>query len=131
MRPGLPLNKSCGGTGTYSKATDGRRTGRKIGWGPSAPDMSGANAAALEGAAISREMWNDYKTNIAPVQLDQMQQAIIMVRNPVNIKPDSQDLIPSMPGFGLGLERLVLFATGMENIRDVIPFPRTPKHAEF
>ena len=34
-------------------------------------------------------------------------------------------------GFGLGLERLVLFATGMENIRDVIPFPRYPKHAEF
>jgi len=34
-------------------------------------------------------------------------------------------------GFGLGLERLVLFATGMENIRDVIPFPRTPRHAEF
>lgn len=34
-------------------------------------------------------------------------------------------------GFGLGLERLVLFATGMENIRDVIPFPRTPKHADF
>jgi asparaginyl-tRNA synthetase len=34
-------------------------------------------------------------------------------------------------GFGLGLERLVLFATGMENIRDVIPFPRFPKHADF
>jgi len=34
-------------------------------------------------------------------------------------------------GFGLGLERLVLFATGMENIREVIPFPRYPKHAEF
>ncbi len=34
-------------------------------------------------------------------------------------------------GFGLGLERLVLFITGMENIRDVIPFPRTPGHAEF
>ena len=34
-------------------------------------------------------------------------------------------------GFGLGLERLILFATGMENIRDVIPFPRYPKHAEF
>jgi asparaginyl-tRNA synthetase len=34
-------------------------------------------------------------------------------------------------GFGLGFERLVLFATGMENIRDVIPFPRTPGHAEF
>ncbi|MYB37832.1 MAG: asparagine--tRNA ligase [Gammaproteobacteria bacterium] len=34
-------------------------------------------------------------------------------------------------GFGLGLERLVLYATGMENIRDAIPFPRTPKHAAF
>jgi asparaginyl-tRNA synthetase len=34
-------------------------------------------------------------------------------------------------GFGLGLERLVLYMTGMENIRDVIPFPRVPKHADF
>lgn len=34
-------------------------------------------------------------------------------------------------GFGLGFERLILFVTGMQNIRDVIPFPRTPKSAEF
>ncbi len=34
-------------------------------------------------------------------------------------------------GFGLGFERLILFVTGMSNIRDVIPFPRTPKNAEF
>ena len=34
-------------------------------------------------------------------------------------------------GFGLGLERLILFITGMSNIRDVIPFPRTPKNADF
>jgi asparaginyl-tRNA synthetase len=34
-------------------------------------------------------------------------------------------------GFGLGFERLILFITGMQNIRDVIPFPRTPKNAEF
>lgn len=34
-------------------------------------------------------------------------------------------------GFGLGFERLVLFVTGMSNIRDVIPFPRTPKNANF
>lgn len=34
-------------------------------------------------------------------------------------------------GFGVGFERLVLFVTGMTNIRDVIPFPRTPKNAEF
>lgn len=34
-------------------------------------------------------------------------------------------------GFGLGFERLVLFVTGMQNIRDVIPFPRYPKNCEF
>ena len=34
-------------------------------------------------------------------------------------------------GFGLGFERMILFVTGMTNIRDVIPFPRTPKNAEF
>ncbi len=34
-------------------------------------------------------------------------------------------------GFGLGLERMLLLMTGMQNIRDVIPFPRTPKNAEF
>ncbi|MFN6180857.1 MAG: amino acid--tRNA ligase-related protein, partial [Dolichospermum sp.] len=34
-------------------------------------------------------------------------------------------------GFGLGFERLVQFMTGMGNIRDVIPFPRTPENAEF
>ena len=34
-------------------------------------------------------------------------------------------------GFGLGLERLVMFVTGMKNIRDVIPFARTPQNANF
>ena len=34
-------------------------------------------------------------------------------------------------GFGLGFERLILFVTGMKNIRDVIPFPRTPGNARF
>jgi asparaginyl-tRNA synthetase len=34
-------------------------------------------------------------------------------------------------GFGLGFERMVMFVTGMENIRDVIPYPRYPGHAEF
>ena len=34
-------------------------------------------------------------------------------------------------GFGLGFERLLMLITGVSNIRDVIPFPRTPKHLEF
>ncbi len=34
-------------------------------------------------------------------------------------------------GYGLGLERMVMYVTGVDNIRDVIPFPRTPKHCEF
>ena len=34
-------------------------------------------------------------------------------------------------GFGLGFERLMMYVTGMQNIRDVIPFPRTPKNCEF
>ena len=34
-------------------------------------------------------------------------------------------------GFGLGLERLLIYLTGIENIRDVIPFPRTPNSCEF
>ena len=36
-----------------------------------------------------------------------------------------------LSGFGLGFERLIMFVTGMKNIRDVIPFPRTPNNAEF
>jgi asparaginyl-tRNA synthetase len=34
-------------------------------------------------------------------------------------------------GFGVGFERLLMYITGMQNIRDVIPFPRTPKNLEF
>ena len=34
-------------------------------------------------------------------------------------------------GYGLGFERMIMYLTGMSNIRDVLPFPRTPKSAEF
>jgi asparaginyl-tRNA synthetase len=34
-------------------------------------------------------------------------------------------------GYGLGFERIIMYMTGMSNIRDVLPFPRTPKTAEF
>ncbi|MFT5778406.1 MAG: asparaginyl-tRNA synthetase [Crocinitomicaceae bacterium] len=56
-----------------------------------------------------------------------------------NIEPDELDWymdtrrFGSVPhaGFGLGFERMIMFVTGMSNIRDVIPFPRTPQNAEF
>ena len=54
----------------------------------------------------------------------------IDILNVNQIKTCKQLFIPHA-GFGLGFERLVLFVTGMTNIRDVIPFPRTPKNAEF
>ena len=38
---------------------------------------------------------------------------------------------PARAGFGLGFERFLMMVTGVTNIRDVIPFPRTPKHLEF
>ena len=34
-------------------------------------------------------------------------------------------------GFGMGLERMVMYATGVSNIRDVLPFPRTPRNADY
>jgi asparaginyl-tRNA synthetase len=34
-------------------------------------------------------------------------------------------------GFGVGFERLIMFVTGVQNIRDVLPFPRTPRNCEF
>ena len=43
----------------------------------------------------------------------------------------SRQTTTKVSGFGLGFERLVQFVTGMGNIRDVIPFPRTPQNAEF
>ncbi|MBX9889731.1 MAG: asparagine--tRNA ligase, partial [Amoebophilaceae bacterium] len=57
--------------------------------------------------------------------------AISMQTEPLNFYLDTRRFgtVPHS-GFGLGLERFILFATGMENIRDVIPFPRTPGHAD-
>ena len=55
---------------------------------------------------------------------------ILMFRSPISFK----DPVKGLTGHeivGLGLERLILFSTGMSNIRDVIPFPRTPKNASF
>lgn len=69
-----------------------------MGWGSEAPDMSGANAAAVAQAGIAREQWNDYKTKFAPVILDQMQQQI-------DIGQDSYELARRQQEFQVGLTR--------------------------
>ena len=69
-----------------------------MGWGPDAPDMSGANDAAREQASIAREQWNDWKTTFAPVVLDQMQQQIDIGRDAYGLAREAQD-------FQLGLQR--------------------------
>ena len=56
-----------------------------------------------------------------------------------NINPDELDWYLNLRlfggvkhgGFGMGFERLLIYITGVENIRDVIPFPRTPGNCEF
>ena len=65
----------------------------------------------------------------------------VLIERMENLKIDQNELwwylelrkFGSAPhsGFGLGFERLVQFSTGMNNIRDVIPFPRTPQNASF
>ena len=65
----------------------------------------------------------------------------VLIERMENLKIDQNELwwylelrkFGSAPhsGFGLGFERLVQFSTGMDNIRDVIPFPRTPQNASF
>lgn len=69
-----------------------------MGWGPKAPDMSGANEAARAQAQIAREQWDDYKTKFAPVILDQMQQQIDIGRDTYGLAREQQD-------FQLGLAR--------------------------
>ncbi len=68
-------------------------------------------------------------------RLDRLEQKIV----DFGLKPEDYWWYPQLrkygtvphAGFGAGFERLVQFTTGMENIRDVIPFPRFPGHAEF
>lgn len=62
-----------------------------MGWGPKAPDMSGANEAAREGAAIAREQWNDYKTLFAPRIMEQMDQQIQIGRDTYELAREQQD----------------------------------------
>ena len=65
---------------------------------------------------------------LKPESLDTM--LVDEIATGVDRKAWFYDALPGA-GFGLGFERLIMYLTGMSNIRDVIPFPRTPRTAEF
>lgn len=69
-----------------------------MGWGPKAPDMSGANEAARAQAGIAREQWDDFKTRFAPVIFDQMQQQLDVSKGTHALAREQQD-------FNIGLAR--------------------------
>ncbi len=75
------------------------------------------------GGSQREEDYTKLKTRIAEMQIPDKDMWWFLETRKFGTVPHS--------GFGLGFERLMLFVTGMGNIRDVIPFPRTPKNAEF
>ena len=86
--------------------------------------------------AVRLSIWYKYSQQVFSATWEEL------ARSYVGQAKKLQDLMPSYldtrrfgsaphSGFGLGFERLLLFVTGMSNIRDVIPFPRTPKNAEY
>ena len=72
-------------------------------------------------------------------QREEREQVLLERMRARNLNPENYEWFTDLrrfgtvphAGFGLGLERMVQFCTGMQNIRDVIPFPRTPGHADF
>lgn len=69
-----------------------------MGWGPKAPNMSGANALAREQAAISREQWEDYKTEFGPLAKEEM-------RNNIDVSRRLADSAIAAQDYQLGLQR--------------------------
>ena len=101
-------------------------------------------AASLTGQALQTDFFDSSHQPINPALYNPALGDIPgSIRAAIDVKIDSvqsfaqwyRDLrrFGTVPhaGFGLGFERLICFVTGMQNIRDVIPFPRAPKQAEF
>ena len=100
----------------YMKQNDDGKTVRAM-------DVLFAGVGEIIGGSQREEDYTKLKTRMAEMNVPEEELWWYLETRKFGTAPHS--------GFGLGLERLVLFVTGMSNIRDVIPFPRTPGKAEF
>ncbi len=100
----------------YMKQNDDGRTVRGM-------DVLFPKIGEIIGGSQREEDYEKLKNRITELQLPEKDLWWYLETRKFGTAPHS--------GFGLGFERLILFVTGMSNIRDVIPFPRTPKNAEF
>ncbi len=104
----------------YMKQNEGEQPGRET---VRAMDVLFPGIGEIVGGSQREEDLHKLATRVAEVGIPQESIWWYLELRKFGTAPHS--------GFGLGFERLVLFVTGMGNIRDVMPFPRTPKNAEF
>jgi len=100
----------------YMKQNDDQKTVRAL-------DVLFPRIGEIIGGSQREENYDKLKNRIHALNIPEEEMWWYMETRKFGTVPHS--------GFGLGFERLILFVTGMTNIRDVIPFPRTPKNAEF
>ncbi len=100
----------------YMKQNDDGKTVRAM-------DILFPGIGEIVGGSQREENYEKLKTRMGEMNIPQEEMWWYLETRKFGTVPHS--------GFGLGFERLLLFVTGMGNIRDVIPFPRTPKNAEF
>ncbi len=100
----------------YMKQNDDGKTARAM-------DVLFPQIGEIIGGSQREEDYNKLKTRMKEMNIPEKELWWYLETRKFGTVPHS--------GYGLGFERLMLFVTGMSNIRDVIPFPRTPKNAEF
>ncbi|MBQ7511728.1 MAG: asparagine--tRNA ligase, partial [Prevotella sp.] len=128
MKQNAPVGEPAGVEGTVpAGSADGPSVGYKGAVAPG-PTMQGTDVlfpqiGEIIGGSVREESYDKLMAEIERRQMDQTHLWWYIDTRRWGSCPHA--------GFGLGFERLILFVTGMQNIRDVIPFPRTPKSAEF
>ncbi len=119
-KPVILVNYPAAIKAFYMKQNDPDAQGRQT---VQAMDVLFPRIGEIIGGSVREESFEKLREKIIALQMDERELWWYMDTRRWGSAPHA--------GFGLGFERLILFVTGMANIRDVIPFPRTPKNAEF